>query len=192
MMIAWFRVVAVLGLLAFGGAVFGQGVVVTCDSTTTLLYLLAQRDFGYQTMADMGPYELGQYQDLLESMPEATPEAAASETTPEAAVTLVSAIVEGEDPACTRLREELTVFLSSQLMPNDVIEAADITCDATTVLLALLAQRGYQPEFQSLSEATPEATAETDVILTPLAVEGEDPACVELRADVERHFSRMR
>jgi hypothetical protein len=172
-------VVALLASLLVGVSVSAQGVVVTCDSTTTLLYLLAQRDFGYQPMADMGPYELGQYQGVADGMmsggmameatqemgmAEATPEMGMAEATLDASMIgdtlLLPGMMEGEDPSCTTLRADVEAFLSSQLMMGmtmgDTMEAtqeagmAGVICDSTTTLLLLVAQRNYG--YQSMMD----------------------------------------
>jgi hypothetical protein len=109
-----------------------------CDSTTILLLLLAQRDYGFQSHTlDLASFEFGQFQAEFNAVQAArtqaevvtTEEAEISGTEevveetaepeqviePERLVTLLSAIVAGENPQCALLRSEVEDYLWAQI-----------------------------------------------------------------------------
>jgi hypothetical protein len=105
-----------------------------CDSTTILLLLLARRDYGFQSETiDLTSFEFGQFQSEFDAVQMneamATEEAPATEEAemtateevvePEHLVTLLSAIVSGEDPRCVELRTEVEEYLWDQIQAGN-------------------------------------------------------------------------
>jgi hypothetical protein len=99
-----------------------------CDSTLILLLYIAEYDYGFHSMMDLSSFEKGQLSPLFdammmdEEMMDMTEEAMMDEEmmdmTEEAmmdeemmdTVMLSMGHIEGEDPACTALREEISAF----------------------------------------------------------------------------------
>ena len=115
---------------ATGSTTMSTGTL-SCDSSTILLAGLAQRYFGYTpTDVTLGNYVYGQYSPLFDmsgitapapSM-EATADMSGAATNPTMApstVMLNSAVIAGEDPACTQLRTSLESFFSTKLQSPD-------------------------------------------------------------------------
>ncbi len=108
----------------------GTGTL-SCDSSTILLAGLAEHYFGYAPAdVSLGNYVYGQYSPLFDMSGvmapapsvEATADtsgAAANPTMAPSTVMLNSAVIAGEDPACTQLRTSLESFFSTKMQdPN--------------------------------------------------------------------------
>jgi hypothetical protein len=93
----------------------------TCDSTLITLLLIAEYDYGFESMMDLATFDKGQYVPLFdammmeEEMMEMTEEPMMEEEmmTEEPmmeGMMLPIGNIEGEDPACAELRAELDTF----------------------------------------------------------------------------------
>jgi hypothetical protein len=101
-----------------------------CDSTLITLLLLAEGDYGFESMYDLSSYEKGQYAPLFEEMMMAMDDMGDDTMMDDTAdmgddtmmddtadmgddtmmVMLTPGHIEGEDEACTALRDELDAF----------------------------------------------------------------------------------
>ncbi|MBK9745650.1 MAG: hypothetical protein J0M07_10260 [Anaerolineae bacterium] len=110
----------------------------TCDSTLIALLYIAEHDYGFHAMSvDVSTFEKGQYAPLFDEMMAmmgeeamgddmmATEEAmmGSEETMMGDMVMLTPGHVEGEDPACTALRDELDAFLYTTLSEGMMMES---------------------------------------------------------------------
>jgi hypothetical protein len=90
----------------------------SCDSTLITLLLIAEYDYGFQSMMDTANFDKGQYaplfeammMDMEEPMMESTEEAMMEEPMMDDMMMLSVGNIEGEDPACAELRAELDAF----------------------------------------------------------------------------------
>lgn len=102
-----------------------------CDSTLMTLLLIAEGDFGFESMYDLSTYEKGQYTPLFEAMMmmdeemmndddemmndddemmDDDEEMMDDDEEMMDMVMLTPGHIEGEDEACTALRDELDIF----------------------------------------------------------------------------------
>lgn len=103
----------------------------TCDSTLIALLYIAEHDYGFHAMSvDVSTFEKGQYAPLFDEMMAMMGEEAMGDdmmATEEAMmgemVMLTPGHVEGEDPACTALRDELDAFLYTTLSEGMMMES---------------------------------------------------------------------
>lgn len=111
----------------------------TCDSTLIALLYIAEHDYGFHAMSvDVSTFEKGQYAPLFDEMMAmmgddmmATEEAMMAEDdmmgTEESMmgdmVMLTPGHVDGEDPACATLRDELDAFLYATLSESMTMES---------------------------------------------------------------------
>ena len=86
----------------------------TCDSTLIALLYIAEHDYGFHAMSvDVSTFEKGQYAPLFDEMMAMMGDM----------VMLTPGHVEGEDPACTALRDELDAFLYTTLSEGMMMES---------------------------------------------------------------------
>ncbi len=110
----------------------------TCDSTLIALLYIAEHDYGFHAMSvDVSTFEKGQFAPLFDEMMAmmgddmmATEEAmmeddmmGTEESMMDAMVMLTPGHVEGEDPACTMLRDELDAFLYATLSEGMMMDS---------------------------------------------------------------------
>jgi hypothetical protein len=121
--------VAILALSAVGFTSAQDMMTHTCDSTLITLLLIAEYEYGFHSeMMDLATFDKGQYAPFFEAMMmmeeemmddegmmEATemPEGEMTEMPMDDMMMLPVGTIEGEDEACTALREELDAFLYS-------------------------------------------------------------------------------
>lgn len=111
----------------------------TCDSTLIALLYIAEHDYGFHAMSvDVSTFEKGQYAPFFEAMMAmmgddmmATEEAMMAEDdmmgTEDSMmgdmVMLTPGHIDGEDPACAMLRDELDAFLYAKLSEGMMMDS---------------------------------------------------------------------
>lgn len=96
-------------------------MLISCDSTLVTLLLIAEYDYGFESMMDTATFDKGQYAPFFdammmeeemmeEEMMEATDEMMEEEPMMDDMMMLPIGNIEGEDPACAELRAELNAF----------------------------------------------------------------------------------
>jgi hypothetical protein len=117
----------VVGILPFASQAQEEMMEKTvCDSTLITLLLIAEGDYGFESMFDLSTYEKGQYQSFFEAMMDMMDDEEMMDEDDEMMmddddeemmmdddemmVTLTPGNIEGEDEACTGLRAEIDAF----------------------------------------------------------------------------------
>ena len=107
--------VCMLAVSAVGFLSAQDDMTHTCDSTLISLLLIAEYEYSFHSMMDLATFEKGQYAPLFEAMmmmeEEMMDEEMADEEMMDDMMMLPVGNIEGEDEACTALREELNAFL---------------------------------------------------------------------------------
>lgn len=103
-----------------------------CDSTLILLLYIAEHDYGFESMMDLSTFEKGQFKALFEAMmgdddmmsddDMAGDEDEMMSDEDDMMVVLLPGHVEGEDMACTALREEVEAFLTAAIKDSMMME----------------------------------------------------------------------
>ena len=109
----------------------------SCDSTLITLLLIAEYDYGFESMMDLATFDKGEYAPFFEAMmmmeeeemmemteePMVEEEMMTEEPMMEDMMMLPVGNIEGEDPACAELRAELNTFFydgfSAMMMEED-------------------------------------------------------------------------
>jgi hypothetical protein len=113
-----------------------------CDSTLILMLYIAEHDYGFESMMDLSTFEKGQFKALFEAMmgeddmmsdddmagdeddmmSDEDDMMADDMMADDMMVVLLPGHVEGEDMACTALREEVEAFLTAAIEDSMMME----------------------------------------------------------------------